>query len=406
MRTVLLLLTPLGCSDGGLTQHNSGPTAQILSPDDGTLVTAGAEQTLRGAAGDPDHATETLSVLWFVDEVEWCAGGPDLDGITECVFMLPDSAAEALSIRLEVLDPTGAAATDTIMLSTEAAAVNSPPTAPELALTPDEPVAGDTLQCSILTPSSDADGDALVYHFAWTVEGEEVESAGEAALESWVEDVEADQTWSCTVVADDGDLLSDPATVTVTTAPDCDLDGDGFEAEACGGDDCDDAAPEVHPRAGDVYGDDVDADCDGLDCEATSSGDVYLTVCVGTDSISAEDAEQTCIDAGYDGLAIPFDDTENSTIAQLNETLWPLRPLENHNIRLGGTDVEEEGTWRHTRTNALLSYLNWASSEPTNSDGSEHCINMIGALDYSGQWQDLGCSAGSNSDTAFSCEAR
>ena len=105
---------------------------------------------------------------------------------------------------------------------------NSPPTPPELALTPEAPVAGDTLWCTLQTASTDADGDALTYHFEWTVDGLSVESAGDAELESWVDGVEAEELWTCTVVADDGQAQSSPATASVTVAPDCDLDGDGY----------------------------------------------------------------------------------------------------------------------------------------------------------------------------------
>lgn len=40
-----------------------------------------------------------------------------------------------------------------------------------------------------------------------------------------------------------------------------DVDGDGADAEAAGGTDCDDADPDVHPGAEDTCGDDLDADC-------------------------------------------------------------------------------------------------------------------------------------------------
>ena len=43
-----------------------------------------------------------------------------------------------------------------------------------------------------------------------------------------------------------------------------DLDDDGFRATECGGDDCDDTRPEVHPGATEVCNDGVDQDCDGL----------------------------------------------------------------------------------------------------------------------------------------------
>jgi len=53
-----------------------------------------------------------------------------------------------------------------------------------------------------------------------------------------------------------------------------DADGDGYLDEACGGEDCDDADPAVHPDAEEVCTGGVDDDCDGLtdgddpDCDA------------------------------------------------------------------------------------------------------------------------------------------
>jgi hypothetical protein len=59
-----------------------------------------------------------------------------------------------------------------------------------------------------------------------------------------------------------------PAEATPETAPEivvCDGDGDGYDAESCGGNDCDDTSAAVHPGAFDAPGDGLDADCDGVD---------------------------------------------------------------------------------------------------------------------------------------------
>ncbi|MBI5502059.1 MAG: putative metal-binding motif-containing protein [Deltaproteobacteria bacterium] len=54
---------------------------------------------------------------------------------------------------------------------------------------------------------------------------------------------------------------------------DCrDADGDGHPASDCGGDDCDDADPDIYPGAPDACGDGRDTNCDGLD----PSGDGLL----------------------------------------------------------------------------------------------------------------------------------
>ncbi len=60
--------------------------------------------------------------------------------------------------------------------------------------------------------------------------------------------------------------------------PGCgDADGDGYSDAGCGGDDCDDAAYDVHPNVGEDCGDGLDNDCDGAvdgaDEECGGTGD-------------------------------------------------------------------------------------------------------------------------------------
>ncbi len=77
-------------------------------------------------------------------------------------------------------DPTaiGAPATASVTV------LNTPPTAPGIVITPDEPVAGlDDLVCSVDTPATDADDDALTYGFAWEVDGASTGPAAEATVD-------------------------------------------------------------------------------------------------------------------------------------------------------------------------------------------------------------------------------
>jgi hypothetical protein len=67
------------------------------------------------------------------------------------------------------------------------------------------------------------------------------------------------------------DAAADAIDVALTGAVLRDVDGDGVDAAAAGGTDCDDADADIHPGATDTCGDGVDADCapaGDFDCDA------------------------------------------------------------------------------------------------------------------------------------------
>jgi len=115
-----------------------------------------------------------------------------------------------------------------------------------------------------------------------------------------------------------------------------------------------------------------------------------------------------CVAGVHDGVSIPENDAENTYIFDLSQQVWANRPVSNYSIRLGGTDVATEGLWLHDRSGLPMSYFNWPSnaSEPNNGGIGEHCINIIGDINYGGLWQDLGCEKPSNAGYAWSCETR
>jgi len=71
--------------------------------------------------------------------------------------------------------------------------------------------------------------------------------------------------WDCPVVEVTGPEVT--LTITKVEQPCPDRDGDGYRDEACGGTDCNDYNPDIHPGAYDPPRDGIDWDCDGDDGE-------------------------------------------------------------------------------------------------------------------------------------------
>jgi len=164
-----------------------------------------------------------------------------------------------------------------------------------------------------------------------------------------------------------------------------DGDGDGYLAGA----DCDDNDSSIFPLAGDSFGDGVDTDCDGLDCEAglTLTG-TYFAAC-DSGGVSYSQANSLCLSGGYDGLA------SLHSLAESNEIQSFAQVLSASEMWLGLDD--QNGAPYQWIDNTAFSYTNWFSGQPNNA--SEQCANIdLG----SGQWHDNNCGA----SMAFACVKR
>ncbi|WP_242394366.1 FG-GAP-like repeat-containing protein [Anaeromyxobacter oryzisoli] len=95
----------------------------------------------------------------------------------------------------------------------ECRVVNTPPTAPSVVLEPAEPTAGSGVRAVIRKPSSDLDGDAIVYRYAWTRNGLPTPHAG-AAIPAAV--LRHGEVWRVTVTPFDGEAEGAPVEVTAT----------------------------------------------------------------------------------------------------------------------------------------------------------------------------------------------
>ena len=176
-----------------------------------------------------------------------------------------------------------------------------------------------------------------------------------------------------------------------------DLDGDGYSS--CDGD-CNENDPTIHPLAGDSVGDTVDTDCDSLNCNATTYGDVYFVICNSVTNWTS--AQAACLAAGHDGLATIADADEDAYITSQRNGISMAHWI-------GYNDRTTEGTFGWI-TGQPYTYTNWSINEPSNS-GNEDCaaINPYNAPFVSAnKWNDAKChktiSGGNN--TGFICESR
>lgn len=225
-----------GCDNNqGVAVVNSPPAAEITAPADGSSVLAGGAVELRGVVSDTNHSVGELQVSWFGGTRALCpAGPPGGDGTSLCSATLADGEGD---IRLEVVDPNGAVATDTVSLVLVG---STPPTAQITAPEGDETfyadvavvlagVVGDAEDApsTLQAAWTDADGAALVADATPDTDGV---VNGEAFF------TEGTHVVRLVVVDSNGDEASDDVTIRVggeNTPPTCVLESP--EAGGAGG---------------------------------------------------------------------------------------------------------------------------------------------------------------------------
>lgn len=94
---------------------------------------------------------------------------------------------------------------------------NSPPTAPEVALSPEVVREGESLLCEVVVPSTDLDGDPVSYEFTWLVDGVDL-GPGSLSSDGMATSIAGSEVgpfedWRCEVRATDGHDFSEMSVV-------------------------------------------------------------------------------------------------------------------------------------------------------------------------------------------------
>ena len=163
------------------------------------------------SGSDPEGDPLTWTYAWFVNGVAVTgAAGETLDGVTH--FDRDDEVyvVATPSDDTEVGEP----------VSSEVVTVlNSAPSAVGVAIDPSLPLIGQDLVCTVDTPSTDADGDAITYSFSWTVDGAAYTGATST---TWPKDTvpgtdtTENEVWECTATPSDGTASGASGTDSVT----------------------------------------------------------------------------------------------------------------------------------------------------------------------------------------------
>jgi hypothetical protein len=332
-----------------VTIGNTAPVAGVvtLAP-----TTAYTDDTLTATAGATDADGDTLAVTyaWYVDGLLVTSGvGNTLDGST---WFSRDQVVEVVVTADDGTD-TDTSASASVTIS------NAVPRPPGLTITSD-PLPGDDVTCTVSTESADADGDAITYTFAWTVDGAAYTGATDAPLSSTVpgEDVAYGDTWACTVSASDGtDAVTTREETTVT-----------------------------FPYA----------------CSTSTYGTSEYLFC--TDRIEEPDARAACEDWGGD-LVTVSDSAEDAWLMSTAQAIESF--ASGAKWWIGFNDEASEGSfvWR---SGQAVTWTNWGTGEPNNSYGSspEDCTVLIWAPSVYGRgsWNDLPCTGSVDSTQTFICE--
>lgn len=179
--------------EDSVTVQNSPPTTPsiAISPsspltDDGLFCAVTSKST------DADGDLVLYNVAWRKDGAPAGVMGPSVSSSLT-------SKGEVWMCNMTASDGTDYSGwvTDSVTIG------NTPPTAPTVDLTPDLPVSSDDLACSA-SGSTDADGDAISYSYAWYKNN--VLQAGQTAgtLPSGL--TSSGEAWKCVATPNDGSL--------------------------------------------------------------------------------------------------------------------------------------------------------------------------------------------------------
>jgi hypothetical protein len=201
-----------------VTIQNSPPTAPAVDVTPGVpFTTDDLLCTVTTQSTDPDGDVITYTYQWYKD------GALQQ---TRATTALSDTLSSASTSKGEVWECVVTPNDGTLEGPSDEDQVtiqNSPPTAPVVDITPDIPFTTNDLVCTIITQSTDPDGDAVTYTYQWYRDGGLQKTTTTTALSDTLSSASTarDEIWRCVVIPNDTfiDGTSDEDQVTIQNSP-------------------------------------------------------------------------------------------------------------------------------------------------------------------------------------------
>ena len=211
------LLTLVGCSETGIFSLRGEGDAEnnVGAADNSPPSAPGVTIAPANPETDDDLVCELTTPSIHPEGAElttWIGWERDGEPVKEGDFVTADQTAEGEIWTCVAVASDGESESEPGTDSVEIVQANRPPGSPVVEISPASPGANHPLECLIVEPAADPDGDEVVYRYAWSVDGE---MSGETSVTlSSAHTVEGEE-WTCSVIASDGDLTGVRGTDTV-----------------------------------------------------------------------------------------------------------------------------------------------------------------------------------------------
>jgi hypothetical protein len=149
---------------------------------------------------DPDGTETFVSVNWVIRREGESPNSVASTQLPSVFTRKHDEVDLVVTVPYDPAAPLVQTATTTIQ--------NTPPTAATLSMSREDPRVTEWLECMVVDPSYDPDGDVVAYTFTWTLDGEPFTASAEETLTSSLHPsvLAAGQRWRCEVTPNDGEV--------------------------------------------------------------------------------------------------------------------------------------------------------------------------------------------------------